>query len=108
MNTEAQSIPGGADVSSATRQTLENAKSDIQGRLSDVKEAAQHTYDEVKGAATATAQAAREGYQALRREATEQFESYSEEVRHYVRDNPLKSVGAALLAGVVVGMLARK
>ena len=114
MNTETQtslgSLPSATpqQTGSQSRPNLEHAKSEIQSRFSDVKDAAGHAVSEIKTAASAAGQSAKEGYEALREDATERFDNYSAEVRTYVRDNPLKSVGTALLAGLVVGMIARR
>jgi ElaB/YqjD/DUF883 family membrane-anchored ribosome-binding protein len=91
-----------------TKEVLEHAKHDLQARLSDVREAAAHTVHGVRATASTTAAAARDGYQAMRHDAVIHFSSYREEIEHHIRQEPLKSVGLAALAGVVVGLLARR
>lgn len=100
------SVP--SDDSWQTKQVLESAKSDLQSHLTDVKDAARHTYQEVREAASVTAAAARDGYQALRQDASTHFVTYREELEHYIREQPLKSIGAAALAGLILGLLVRK
>lgn len=91
-----------------TKEVLEHARHDLQSRLTDVREAAAHTVDEVRATASTTAAVAREGYQALRHDATSHFTSYQEELAFHIREQPLKSVGLAALAGLVVGLMVRR
>ena len=91
-----------------TKEVLEHAKHDLQARLSDVREAAAHTVHGVRATATTTAAVARDGYQALRHDAVSHFSSYREELEYHIRQEPLKAVGLAALAGLVVGLLSRR
>ncbi|MFN0128925.1 MAG: hypothetical protein ACKV19_19815 [Verrucomicrobiales bacterium] len=91
-----------------TREVLEHAKQDLQARLSDVRDAAAHAVDGVRATATTTAAAAREGYEALRHDAATHFGSYREELEYHIRREPLKAVGLAALAGLVLGLMARR
>jgi|GEM_PF-1982689 len=100
--------PAPSDEPWQTKEVLEHAKQDLQSRLTDVKEAATHTVHEMRATASTTAAVARDGYQALRHDATTHFSSYREELAFHIREQPLKSVGLAALAGVVVGLLVRK
>lgn len=91
-----------------TKEVLEHAKHDLQARLSDVREAAAHAVQGVRATANSTAAVARDGYQALRHDAVTHFGSYREEIEYHIRQEPLKAVGLAALAGLVVGLLARR
>lgn len=91
-----------------TREVLEQAKHDLQARLSDVRDAAAHTVHEVRAAAATTATAARDGCHALREDAVSHFSSYREELEYHIRRKPLKAVGVAAFAGFVLGLLRRR
>jgi len=100
--------PAGHDSSWQTKDVLEHAKHDLQARLTDVREAAAHTVEGVRATASTTAAVAREGYEALRHDAVSHFGSYREEIEHHIRQEPIKAVGLAALAGLVVGLMARR
>jgi ElaB/YqjD/DUF883 family membrane-anchored ribosome-binding protein len=91
-----------------TREVMEQAKHDLQARLSDVREAAAHTAQGVRATAATTATAARDGYHALRHDAVSHFSSYREELEYHIRREPLKAIGLAALTGLVVGLLRRR
>jgi ElaB/YqjD/DUF883 family membrane-anchored ribosome-binding protein len=102
------SSSAGGDEPWQTKEVLEHAKHEIQARLADVRDAAAHAVDGVRATATSTATVARDGYQALRHDAVSHFGSYREELEYHIRQEPLKAVGLAALAGLVVGLLSRR
>lgn len=111
MNDSQSTPPAGAaatDEPWQTKEVLEHAKHDLQARLSDVRDAAAHTVHGVRATATTTAAAARDGYQAMRHDAATHFISYRDEIEYHIRQEPLKAVGLAALAGLVVGLIARR
>lgn len=100
------SAPG--DEPWQTKEVLEHARQDLQARFSDVCEAATHTVHGVRATAATTAAVARDGYQALQHDAVSHFSSYREELEYHIRQEPLKAVGLAALAGLVVGLITRR
>ncbi len=91
-----------------TKEVLDHVKQDLQAHLGDVRDAAAHAVEGVRATANTTAAAAREGYEALRHDAVTHFGSYREELEYHIRREPLKAVGLAALAGLVLGLLARR
>jgi ElaB/YqjD/DUF883 family membrane-anchored ribosome-binding protein len=98
----------GGDEPWQTKEVLDHAKQDLQARLSEVRDAAAHAVHEVRATASTTAAVARDGYQAMRHDAAVHFTSYRAEIEHHIRQEPLKAVGLAALAGLVVGLLSRR
>jgi ElaB/YqjD/DUF883 family membrane-anchored ribosome-binding protein len=106
---EDESIPSAAAGDSwQTKQVFESARSDLQSHLTDVKDAARQAVHEVKETASVTAAAARDGYQAIREDASAHFTTYRDELEQYIREQPLKSIGAAALAGLILGLMVRR
>jgi ElaB/YqjD/DUF883 family membrane-anchored ribosome-binding protein len=90
-----------------TKQVIDQAKESLRPHLSEVKEAARHASDEVQAAAEVASNAAREGYTALREDAVTQYAGYRDDFAARVREQPLKSVALAALAGFCFGLAVR-
>jgi ElaB/YqjD/DUF883 family membrane-anchored ribosome-binding protein len=90
-----------------TKQVIDQTKESLRPHLSEVKEAARHVSEEVQAAAAVASNAAREGYTALREDAVTQYASYRDEFAARVREQPLKAVALAALAGFCFGLAVR-
>lgn len=84
-----------------TKSKARNAKFDIQSDLDRLKSAIFDTTYDVRGKA---GQMLTDSYEDLKSRSTD----IQENVADYVAEKPFKSLGVALLSGVVIGFLLRK
>ena len=79
------------------QQEMQALKADLQKVQSDLQEIAQSVVGW-----------GRQSYQQARSTASERVESSMDQLEHYVRERPLKTVFGALGIGVLAGMILRR
>jgi ElaB/YqjD/DUF883 family membrane-anchored ribosome-binding protein len=111
MKNDALSAPmprDAADAPSEIKKLGEDARSDLQSHVQNVKSEVRQAVDEVSATAAATVALARDELKSLGSDARTHLALSSEEVGHYIGRNPLKSVGAAVPWGFLFGFLIRR
>jgi len=90
----------GSNAPAEVEKISEDARNDLQSHVLNVKSEVRQPVDEVREAAVATIALARDELKSLGSDPRTHLTLSSEEVSHSISENPLKSVGAAVLWGI--------